>query len=604
MTTTECSDGVTLVFNYTPLWILCGIAGAFVLLTVVVHVRNWLEERSERKSVEERKPEERELALNAAPRREALELIAKLGAVRERMSELDRALTRRREGVGWQFRIGNSDADAFRDADSDVDQYLSERTKRDLDAAQGEMILLFRDAADWLKKYAPEEAPPPSIRERAAETMKTFFGRFFPALKQADDTKMLPVVRKAQEKHLPDNSEPSEKVTEGETSTDAAADSGESPKTREKLRIPLDLLARGGAGNHTDAASLRKNAKRLTDTLRTYKIDVVPSGAPVAGPSVTRYEFRLPQGVKLNKLVNLSNDIAFSMGVDSVRIAPVPGKSAVVGIETPNPEPSAVLLRDVLESREFVYGPATAFALGRGMDGEIVTGGLAELPHVLIAGTTGSGKSVFLNALIVSLLYKSAPEELRFLMVDPKMVELSAYNGIPHLSQPVVTNAAQAVAALQQAVVGMETRYKSFETYGVKELPDYNRKAKSPYPRIVIVIDELADLMMTAGKDIEESVIRIAAMGRAAGIHLVIATQRPSANVITGLMKANIPSRIALKVTSALESRIILDRNGAETLVGHGDMLYAPQGGEQKRVQGCYVSNEEIEKVVAFLKTK
>ena len=603
MTTTECSDGVTLVFNNTPLFIIGGIVGAFLLVVILARIWKWCEGRGEDTGRRHRE-EERGLALNAAPRREALELIVKLGTVREKMSELDRALMRRREGVGWRFGIGDEADNAFRDADSDVDQYLSERTKRDLNAAQGEMISLFRDAANWLKKYAPEEAPPPSFRERAAAAFGTFAGRFFPALKQGDDQKLIPVVRKTEKNESQTNHELPEKVADSETPTDTAAASGENSKSREKLRIPLDLLQAGKPANLPDAASLRKEAKRLADTLQTYKIDAVPSGTPVAGPSVTRYEFRLQAGTKLNKLTNLANDIALSLGVGGVRIAPVAGKSSVIGIEAQNPKPSSVPLRDVLESREFMYGSPTAFALGKGIDGEIVTADLEALPHVLIAGTTGSGKSVCLNAIIVSLLYKFTPKDLRLLLIDPKQVELTPYNGIPHLAQPVVTNSAQAVAALEQTAVGMDVRYKTFTACGVRTLDEYNRKMKQSDPRIVIVIDELSDLMMTSGKEVEESIIRIAAMGRAAGIHLVIATQRPSNNVITGLMKANIPSRIALTVTSGLESRIILGANGAEKLTGHGDMLYAPVGGEQKRVQGCYVSKEEIEKVVAFLKTK
>ena len=436
-------------------------------------------------------------------------------------------------------------------------------------------------------------------------TQFSLFGYLFlcgVSLKPDDDPKMIPVVEKAEKKHLPDKYEPPEKVADSETQTDAAAGSGEPPKSREKLRIPLDLLTPGKPVNLPDAAELRKKARSLSETLRTYKIDVVPSGTPVAGSSVTRYEFKLQPGTKLSKLTNLADDIALSLGVGGVRIAPVPGKSSVIGIEAQNGKASVVALRNVLESRDFVYSPPGAFALGRDIDGDIVTADLDALPHVLIAGTTGSGKSVCLNTLIVSLLYKASPEELRLLLIDPKQVELTPYNGIPHLTQPVVTSSAQAVAALEQAAMGMVTRYKTFEGCGVKELSDYNRKAKSPLPRMVIVIDELADLMMTSEKDIEESIIRIASMGRAAGIHLVIATQRPSANVITGLMKANIPSRIAFAVASSLESRIILDTNGAEKLSGHGDMLYAPVGGDRKRVQGCYVSPEEITKVVAALK--
>ena len=374
------------------------------------------------------------------------------------------------------------------------------------------------------------------------------------------------------------------------------------PETREKLRIPLDLLEAGKPEKRVDGESVREEARRLADTLQTYKIDAVPTGTPVRGPSATRYDFRLQPGVKLNKLVNLADDIALSMGVNGVRIAPVPGKSGVVGIEAPNEKRSIIPLRGVLEERDFMYGSPTAFALGRGIGGGIVTGDLEELPHVLIAGTTGSGKSVCLNAIITSLLYKAAPEEMRFLMIDPKRVELTPYKGIPHLSQPVVTSFGQAVAALRKAVDGMETRYKAFEDLGVKELSDYNRKSKTPFPRIVIVIDELADLMATSGKSVEASIVRIAQTGRAAGLHLVVATQSPRADVITGQMKANIPSRIAFTVASSLESRIILDANGAEKLTGGGDMLYAPMGGERQRVQGCYVSPEEVGKVVSFLK--
>ena len=585
------TNNATLVFHNTPFLIVGGIVAAFLLLMIICRVREWLQERRERKA--ERGEESGGVTLAPAPRREALETIEKLGAVRARMLELDRALTQRKTGVQWQIGIGRENDRILRDAaaDSDVDRFLSDATERDLTAAQSEMIFLFRDAAIWLEKYAPEEVPPPPLRER----VRTFLGRFFPALKPDADRKMVALVRKAEEKRLSDNPEPPEKVTDAE----AAADS---PKIRERLRIPLDLLDAGKPESRMDGASLRQEMKRLCDTLLTYKIDAVPSGTPVQGPSVTRYDFQLQPGVKLNKLVNLSDDIALSMGVNGVRIAPVPGKSSVVGIEAPNAKRSIVPLRGVLESRGFIYCPSTAFALGQEIGGGTVIGDLEELPHVLIAGTTGSGKSVCLNAIITSLLYKAAPEEMRFLMIDPKRVELTPYKGIPHLSQPVVTSSAQAVAALRKAVDGMGTRYKAFEDLGVKELSDYNRKSKTPFPRIVIVIDELADLMATSGKSVEASIVRIAQMGRAAGIHLVIATQRPSADVITGLMKANIPSRIAFTVASSLESRIILDANGAEKLTGGGDMLYAPMGGDRKRVQGCYVSPEEVGKVVSFLK--
>lgn len=585
---------VALNFNNAPFLIFGGIVGAVLLLTIAARVMERRKDAQEREAFRGRcgTPP---ASFDAAQRLEAMKLMERIGAVRARMLELDRALTQRKEGVRWRFGIGTGAEKDFRDAaaDSEVDRFLSDATERDLNAAQGEMVSLFREAANWLEKYAPEEVPPPSLLERA----RTFFSRFFPALKRNETPKQIAVVRKTEEKRLPGEIEPPEKVADDEPPDPQ-------PKSPQKLRIPLELLNAGKPGNVPDAASLRAEAKRLADALQTYKIDAAPSGMPVAGPSVTRYEFKLQPGVKLNKLMSLTDDIALSLGVGGVRIAPVPGKSSVVGIEAQNAKASAVVLRDVLESRDFLHSPPTAFALGRGIDGEIVTADLEALPHVLIAGATGSGKSVCLNTVIVSLLYKAAPEELRFLMIDPKRVELAPYNGIAHLSQPVVTSPAQAVAALEQAVKGMETRYKTFEGRGVKELSDYNRKAKSPMPRIVIVIDELADLMMKSGKEIEDSIVRIAQMGRAAGIHLVIATQSPRTDVITGLMKANIPSRIAFAVASALESRIILDANGAEKLIGNGDMLFRLQTEKARRVQGCYVSPEEIGKVVAFLKKK
>ena len=357
-----------------------------------------------------------------------------------------------------------------------------------------------------------------------------------------------------------------------------------------------------------DKAELARNARRLEETLTSFDVNAVSVGEPVRGPSITRYEFRLEQGVKLSKIMNLADDIALSLGSAGVRIAPIQNRKSVVGIEVPNAQMTPVLLRDVVESPDFLRrASATTFALGKDISGDIVTGCIEELPHVLIAGTTGSGKSVCTNSMIISLLYKSSPEQLRFIMIDPKMVELAPYNGIPHLLIPVVTDPRKAAGALQWAVTEMMRRYKTFSENGVKKLAEYQRmiqkkKDLQPLPSVVVVIDELADLMMVAAKEVEESIMRVAQMGRAAGIHLVIATQRPSADVITGLMKANIPSRIAFAVASAMESRIILDSAGAEKLVGNGDMLYSPLGGEKKRVQGCYVSPEEIEKVVAFVK--
>ena len=380
---------------------------------------------------------------------------------------------------------------------------------------------------------------------------------------------------------------------------------------------PITLLEQSGPGNFTEAgAEMRGNSKRLADTLRSFGVDAQP-GEVVRGPSVTRYEFTQPQGVKLSKITNLADDIALALGVGSVRVAPVPGKISAVGIEVPNRAVTPVRIRDVIESREFTgHKSAVAFAVGKDIGGNRIIGDIAKLPHVLIAGTTGSGKSVCTNSLIVSLLYKSTPEEVRFIMVDPKMVELAPYNGIPHLLIPVVTDPKKAAGALQWAVFEMMKRYKLFSENGVKELsaynalaeqaqPDENGEKMKKLPTVVVVIDELADLMLVAAKEVEDSICRVAQMGRAAGMHLVIATQRPSADVITGLMKANIPSRIAFAVASSMESRIILDTPGAEKLVGKGDMLYAPLGeGKPRRVQGCFITAEEIERVVDFVKEK
>ena len=372
---------------------------------------------------------------------------------------------------------------------------------------------------------------------------------------------------------------------------------------------PITLLRASRGENHIEAgAELRNNSRRLAETLTSFGVDATP-GDVIHGPSVTRYEFVLDQGVKLSKITNLADDIALALGATGVRIAPIPDKISVVGIEVPNKHVTPVLIRDVIESRDFAeHKSKTAFALGRDIAGKNVIGDIEKLPHVLIAGTTGSGKSVCTNSLIISMLYKSTPDEVRFIMVDPKMVELAPYNGIPHLLIPVVTDPKKAAGALQWAVFEMMKRYKTFSEHGVKKLEEFNRLARATegmetLPSVVVVIDELADLMLVAAKEVEESICRVAQMGRAAGVHLVIATQRPSADVITGLMKANIPSRIAFAVASSLESRIILDNTGAEKLVGKGDMLYAPLGaGKPTRVQGCFISPEEIEQVVEFVK--
>ena len=383
---------------------------------------------------------------------------------------------------------------------------------------------------------------------------------------------------------------------------------------------PIDLLEKGKrtsvAGAETE---LKENSECLLDTLESFNIDAQIIGI-VRGPSVTRFELTIPRGIKISRITALSDDIALSLGAANVRIAPIPDKIAV-GIEVPNKTVNTVYIRECISSPAFTNARShLSFAVGKDITGKPVIGDIAKMPHMLIAGTTGSGKSVCINSMLISLLYKSTPEEVRLIMVDPKMVELGNYNGIPHLLIPVVTDPKKAAGALGWAVGEMERRYKLFADHQVRNLVGYNdlmraERAKAEaeesaapeqyqvLPQIVIVIDELADLMMVAAKEVETSICRIAQKARAAGMHLVVATQRPSADVITGIMKANIPSRIAFAVASQIESRIILDTTGAEKLIGKGDMLYAPLGeGKPTRVQGCFISSDEIESVIAHIK--
>ena len=403
------------------------------------------------------------------------------------------------------------------------------------------------------------------------------------------------------------------KVTSKETDESAAEVAQEIAQAEtvdkpEYCYPPIDLLKIPGGGSTDGTAEMRENSRRLNETLASFKIEAHIINV-TRGPSVTRYEVELEKGVRLSKLTTAADDIALSLGASGVRIAAVPGKISVVGIEVPNRAVTTVSLREVIDSQEFNKAKSkSSFAVGKDIGGNCIVGNIAKLPHMLIAGTTGSGKSVCMNSIIISLLYKASPDDVKLIMVDPKMVELGIYNGIPHLLIPVVTDPKKAAGSLQWAVTEMMRRYKAMSDAGVRDLESYNsimehEEDGKKLPQIVVIIDELADLMLVAAKEVEESICRIAQMGRASGIHLVIATQRPSADVITGLMKANIPSRIAFAVASAMESRIILDTQGAEKLVGKGDMLYAPIGsGKPKRVQGCFVSDPEVEAVATYVK--
>lgn len=380
---------------------------------------------------------------------------------------------------------------------------------------------------------------------------------------------------------------------------------------------PISMLKPGKKNENTESvAELRETAARLQSTLKTFGVNVTITDI-AQGPSVTRYEMQPEVGTKVSKITSLSDDIKLNMAAKDVRIeAPIPGKAAV-GIEIPNKEVSTVSFRDLLESKEFKEATSKiSFAVGKDLSGKTVVADIGKMPHMLIAGATGSGKSVCINTLIMSIIYKANPDEVKLIMVDPKVVELSVYNGIPHLMIPVVTDPKKAAAALNWGVAEMTDRYNKFAEFGVRDLKGYNKKLESvmsdvpeserpkKLPQIVIIVDELADLMMVASNEVEASICRLAQLARAAGIHLIIATQRPSVDVITGLIKANMPSRIAFSVSSGVDSRTILDMNGAERLLGKGDMLFYPQGyTKPSRVQGAFISDEEIGEIVDFLKS-
>lgn len=406
----------------------------------------------------------------------------------------------------------------------------------------------------------------------------------------------------------------SEAMAAAEMERVAAAVAADEAKPKKAYHFPpMNLLKRGNKTSGESDAHLRETAMKLQQILQNFGVSVTVTNVS-CGPAVTRYELQPEMGVKVSKIVGLTDDIKLNLAAADIRIeAPIPGKAAV-GIEVPNKENSAVMLRDLLETAEFKNSQSKiSFAAGKDIAGKVVVADIAKMPHVLIAGATGSGKSVCINTLIMSILYKASPEEVKLIMIDPKVVELSVYNGIPHLMIPVVTDPKKAAGALNWAVAEMMRRYQAFAEQNVRDMKGYNEKAASSpaidgeelkmMPQIVIIVDELADLMMVAPGDVEEAICRLAQLARAAGIHLVVATQRPSVNVITGLIKANMPSRIAFSVSSGVDSRTIIDMNGAEKLLGKGDMLFYPSGYQKPaRVQGAFVTDKEVQSVVEYLK--
>ena len=388
-------------------------------------------------------------------------------------------------------------------------------------------------------------------------------------------------------------------------------DLNQTQSVKKYKKPPISLLERSAAGTRTNNSLLAAKAQKLEETLRNFHVDARVVQV-TQGPTVTRYEIQPAVGVKVNSIVRLADDIALNLEAKSIRIeAPIPGKAAV-GIEVENDAVTMVRLREIIDSEEFKNSKSKiTFAVGKDISGKAIVADLKSMPHLLIAGSTGSGKSVCINSIITSLLYKANPDEVKLILVDPKVVELGNYNGIPHLLIPVVTDPSKAAAALNWAVAEMTDRYKKFAEEGVRDLESYNEYVKANeepekvMPQVVIIIDELADLMMAAPSQIEESICRLAQMARAAGMHLIVATQRPSVDVITGVIKANIPSRIAFAVSSQVDSRTILDMQGAEKLVGKGDMLFNPMGmGKPIRVQGTFVTDGEVHKVIDFVKSQ
>lgn len=461
------------------------------------------------------------------------------------------------------------------------------------------------------------------FRSDASEDAPSSAGTVFRSAKAASGAERTGEGRKAAESstsEVPARRNPrssQQEIAEGIASVEEQAAETAKAVRPEYVFPPVDLLKKGkNKESSGQEQEIKRTAAKLQQTLNSFGVHVTVTNVS-CGPSVTRYELLPEQGVKVSKIVGLSDDIKLNLAAADIRIeAPIPGKAAV-GIEVPNAENSAVALRDLIESDAFKNHPSKlAFATGKDIGGKVVVSDIAKMPHLLIAGATGSGKSVCINTLIMSILYKAHPDDVKLIMIDPKVVELSVYNGIPHLFIPVVTDPKKAAGALNWGVAEMTDRYNKFAEYGVRDLKGYNQKVEAlkdiddpnkpkKLPQIVIIVDELADLMMVAPGEVEDSICRLAQLARAAGIHLIIATQRPSVNVITGLIKANMPSRIAFSVSSGVDSRTILDMNGAEKLLGKGDMLFYPQGYQKPaRVQGALVTDEEVADVVDFLKNK
>ena len=589
---------------------LIGIIGTYVVLIILsviciilITEKSLLAPlgRQSRKAYEDAKKKRQETAAIRAKEKEERQRTAKPRAKSERKRE-DRRSDHKVSGVSFATTLGGEDdtpdtKKRGKRKSPDVYELIPEDFADD-EIPQMEEENTFVISRAEPQEFVPDEMADDGIGNESGQTRELF---------RQEDT-AADVDKSAKRRSR------AKEAAEVSAETENVAAIVEKEQEKEKPVYhtpPLSLLKRGKKSGGDSDSHLRATALKLEQTLQNFGVGVHVTNAS-CGPSVTRYELQPDQGVKVSKIVGLADDIKLNLAVADLRIeAPIPGKAAV-GIEVPNKENTAVMLRDLLESKEFKASTSPiTFAVGKDIAGKVVVADIAKMPHLLVAGATGSGKSVCINTLIMSIIYKADPDSVKLILVDPKVVELSVYNGIPHLMIPVVTDPKKAAGALNWAVAEMEKRYKLFAEYNVRDLKGFNAKVekgetgdeiKKKLPQIVIIIDELADLMMVAPGEVEGAICRLAQLARAAGLHLVVATQRPSVNVITGLIKANMPSRIAFSVTSGVDSRTIIDMNGAEKLLGKGDMLFYPAGYPKPvRVQGSFVSDKEVQDVADYL---
>ena len=589
---------------------LIGIIGTYVVLIILsviciilITEKSLLAPlgRQSRKAYEDAKKKRQETAAIRAKEKEERQRTAKPRAKSERKRE-DRRSDHKVSGVSFATTLGGED-------DASDTKKRGKRKSPDVyelipeDFADDEIPQMEEENTFVISRAEPQEFVPDEMADDGIGNESGQTGELFRQEDTAADVDKS-AKRRSRAKEAAEVSAETENV--------AAIVEKEQEKEKPVYHTPpLSLLKRGKKSGGDSDSHLRATALKLEQTLQNFGVGVHVTNAS-CGPSVTRYELQPDQGVKVSKIVGLADDIKLNLAVADLRIeAPIPGKAAV-GIEVPNKENTAVMLRDLLESKEFKASTSPiTFAVGKDIAGKVVVADIAKMPHLLVAGATGSGKSVCINTLIMSIIYKADPDSVKLILVDPKVVELSVYNGIPHLMIPVVTDPKKAAGALNWAVAEMEKRYKLFAEYNVRDLKGFNAKVekgetgdeiKKKLPQIVIIIDELADLMMVAPGEVEGAICRLAQLARAAGLHLVVATQRPSVNVITGLIKANMPSRIAFSVTSGVDSRTIIDMNGAEKLLGKGDMLFYPAGYPKPvRVQGSFVSDKEVQDVADYL---